>query len=342
MNERPVALRHKGLAFSQLRINDHNLDEKLPTVSSEGCQIRCHQPVVYDLGALDTLPVELLDGILCQLDLRTLTDFRRVNRRAIELVNALPSYKAIITHIPNALTGILAIRAGRWIMCRTLFEKLCAPTCEECGDFGGYLYLITCKRVCFLCFTHEKAYLPLSSRAACREFGLKSGIVETLPHMLVVPGTYAPNMKKASGTILIDYQSALCAGVLLHGSVNAMEKYVSRAKARDMEAYEKRLNASKRSGARVRLPYSSDSVDLNSANPFRYVAIVRVPWLDRPAREIEWGFHCSGCENSNRLPLHYRRQFTTLSFDEHLIQCGRIQDGQHSLESVQKEHHANA
>jgi hypothetical protein len=334
MYERPVALRHKGLTFPHLRINDHNLDEKLPIASSKCCQDRCRSPFIYDLGVLDTLPIELLDEVLCQLDLRTLADFRRVNRRAIELVNALPSYKAIITHIPNALTGILGIRTGRWITCRTLFKKLCTPICEVCGDFGGYLYLITCKRACFLCFTQKKAYLPLPPRAVCREFGLKSGTATNLTHMLVVPGTYAPNMKKANQTLLIDYQSALYAGVLLHGSVNAMNKHVSRTKAKDMEAYEKRLEASSRSGARVRRPYNSDPVDLNSANPLRYVAIVRVPWLDRPAQEIEWGFHCSGCENSSRLPLHYRRQFTTVSFDEHLRQCGRIQDRQHSSKSV--------
>jgi hypothetical protein len=45
--------------------------------------------------------------------------------------------------------------------CETLFEALTREKCESCGRFGGYLYLITCKRVCYLCFTSRKEYLPV-------------------------------------------------------------------------------------------------------------------------------------------------------------------------------------
>ncbi|KAL7784632.1 hypothetical protein V8C37DRAFT_344984 [Trichoderma ceciliae] len=38
--------------------------------------------------------------------------------------------------------GILSIETGRCITCSTLYEKLCTHGCEQCGDFGVYLYFL--------------------------------------------------------------------------------------------------------------------------------------------------------------------------------------------------------
>src|SRR5690606_30564988 len=130
-----------------------------------------------NIGALSALPPELLEYILCQLDLCTLTDFRRVNRRATALVEFLPQYRAI-THARNAPRGILSIKTGSWITCGALYDKLCTSGCERCGDFGGYLYLLTCKRVCFLCLSQDRLYLPLTPEHASRKFGLDHRVIQ--------------------------------------------------------------------------------------------------------------------------------------------------------------------
>ncbi|KAI0484955.1 hypothetical protein GGR56DRAFT_616277 [Xylariaceae sp. FL0804] len=142
----------RKLTYTSLHINDHTLDDRLPGLESPPEQGHFCLPPTKDIGALDDLPPELVAMILSELDLRTLTDFRCVNRRAAELVNSLVEYKAITTHAQNALRDILSIEAGRGITCRTLYDKLCTPNCEQCGDFGSYLYLLTCKRLCFFCF----------------------------------------------------------------------------------------------------------------------------------------------------------------------------------------------
>jgi hypothetical protein len=89
-----------------------------------------------NLGSLDMLPVELIQPILAQLDLRTLEDFRRVNQRALQLVSSVPEYKAIETYALGALRGILSTGRGRWTTCETLYKKLCTAACEYCGAFG--------------------------------------------------------------------------------------------------------------------------------------------------------------------------------------------------------------
>jgi hypothetical protein len=58
---------------------------------------------------------------------------------------------------------------------------------QPSGDFGGYLYLITCRRVCFLCFTEKPDYLPLLRADAIRKFGLHNEHTVRLPAMKTVP-----------------------------------------------------------------------------------------------------------------------------------------------------------
>lgn len=58
------------------------------------------------LGDLEELPLELQQPVLAQLDVKTLTDFRRVNKRAMQVVDSLYQYRAIIRHGPVIIRGI--------------------------------------------------------------------------------------------------------------------------------------------------------------------------------------------------------------------------------------------
>ena len=129
---------YHSLTYPEVRIKDFTLDVNLPKL-----QYNDHIPITpnahRDLGTLNTLPLELLHEIIHKLDIRTLTDLRHVNRRAMWLVESDPQYKTIRKHAFNALRGILCIETGRWITCEMLFNRLCTAECEQCGDFGGYL-----------------------------------------------------------------------------------------------------------------------------------------------------------------------------------------------------------
>ena len=175
-----------NMTYPNVRL--HTLDDKLSSFPSQPKRDHFRLPPRTNAGTLDTLPVEVLEDVLSQLDLRTLMDFRRVNKRATDLIDFLTPYKAITTHASNAIRGAFRIGTAKWITCRTLYEKLCTRGCEQCGDYGGYLYLLTCKRVCFICLSEDKLYLPLQRRHASRRFGLDRQTIETLPRMIVTPG----------------------------------------------------------------------------------------------------------------------------------------------------------
>lgn len=321
----------ENLTYPRLNLNDHTLDEKFKDLPVEARSAANALPTT-NIGALDALPLELLQEIFGQLDLRTLTNVRYVNRRATELVDSLPQYRAITTHARNALRGILGIGTGRWITCSLLYEKMCTLGCEECGDFGGYLYLLTCKRVCFLCLSRDALYLPLSPNRARRKFGLEQEDIKALPCMRVIRGIYSPNRKKvASPCILVDHESALRAGISRHGSLSSMNEYVSDKEAQKLHAYNAKIEAARQSGSSTRPGRLAElnPFDGQSGNPFRFVAIARVPWLNRASNQVELGFYCAGCRKSSRPPLHWRRKFVLTSFNEHLMESGKIQRGRH-------------
>ena len=128
---------------------------------------------------------------------------------------------------------------------------------------------------------------------------------------------YSSREKKVTHTILVDYESALCAGVALHGSLTAMNEYVSDKEARKFQAYHARRMAATQQSASItrciRRPAMGDPFDGYSENPFRYVAIVRVPWLSKASKEVDWGFHCIGCSDLITPSLHFKQKFTTAS-----------------------------
>lgn len=182
----------------------------------------------YDLGTLDKLPLELIGEILKTLDLRTLMDLRYANRRATEIINSIPQYKAIRKHAPNALRGILAIQTGRYITLEHLYEKLCTPECEVCGVAGSFLYLLTCKRACFFCFRKRSEFLPLQQTQAIKSFGIDRKFLKTLPCMRSVPGTYSIRMaKKGRSLLLFDTENVRQATIDLARAVSSNEQYVS-------------------------------------------------------------------------------------------------------------------
>ncbi|KAF2135474.1 uncharacterized protein K452DRAFT_293187 [Aplosporella prunicola CBS 121167] len=311
-----------GLTYPRLNLRDYTLDDNNLAI---GCPLdnghHIRDTPQQNLGVLDALPLELLHMMVSQLDLRTLTDFRRINRRAMQVVDSVPQYKAITTHASNALRGILAIETGRWITCETLYDKLCTAQCERCGDFGGYLYLLTCKRVCFLCLSEDGSYLPLRYSHAIKKFGITPQAVKTLPRMRSITGIYSPNEKKSHRRLcLVDFETAFQAGIELHGSQEAMERCIS-------SSAQEGAGSTTHWGRRTR---TKEPFDGKSSNVLRFLAIVYAPALNRVTLKLERGFYCIGCQRSyGSRPKHFRRRFTEASFKEHLEECGNIQDGYH-------------
>ena len=121
----------------------------------------------FATSQLNRLPIELVIEILLQLDIPSLTRFRCINRRAMQLVNSIHQYAAIIEHCPNIIRAIITIQAEAFD-CDTLYRTLCTTQCSTCNRFGDYLYLIVCRRVCYFCLIKRPEYPPLEINDAYR------------------------------------------------------------------------------------------------------------------------------------------------------------------------------
>lgn len=278
-------------------ITDHTLDEN---GLEDTCPLDNNKHSIdpqYSLGLLDTLPLEVLCNVLVDIDVRSLTDFRRVKKRAMQVVDSIPEYQQTFKTCPALLRGLLSTELAANFSCEDLIETLHASKCATCGDFAGYIYILTCTRVCFLCFSGTPDYFPLQPAEAARKFGVPRGLLASLPRLSSIPKVYS-SMQKTRKTrlTLIDLASARRLSVEHHGSAEAVEQHVAETIQKSLEQFLRRVNA-QRPGYTPRGPPSACLEEGPMQDTRRFMAIVRAPSIMRPANTVERGFHCIGCKH---------------------------------------------
>jgi hypothetical protein len=145
-------------------------------------------------------------------------------------VNAHPQLKVTNRRAHDIIRGLRVIKTDHAITVQALFEKLYTSQYNECGDYGGYIYLVTFQRVCCRSFTEKDRYTPLQEIDALKKFGLTLEILPTLPRFQGFP-SYLGNTffrgNKQDYTVLIDRKSAHGTGIAYHRSLEAMKEYVA-------------------------------------------------------------------------------------------------------------------
>ncbi|EHY58003.1 hypothetical protein ABEF92_002930 [Exophiala dermatitidis] len=314
-----------------LTLSDQHLARKCPLTPYGGRR----EKAKYGLGRLDVLPLEIVNMILLHLDIQSCTSLQRTNRRGYDTVHELPQLQAVIRHCPNVLRGILGTEMASFIGYQQLLNKLTSPTCESCIDFGGYLYLLTCTRVCFRCFTKLPNYLPMLKSQACRRLGVSKTDIKLLPCLKSVPGHYTINRTSCRRRlVLIDTQTALQTSSTVsqsrastggtHGTTLPAEQ--------GLTACSSRLIAQRAQEARSRRPDAprvKGPIDTLAQNPRRFMAIVEIPYLNPRTGRAYWGFRCYACNDYFDNVRHSKRQFLIAGFRQHMRQCGGVINGEH-------------
>lgn len=217
----------RNLTYEQTGFNDNMLD----LVDLERCcpldNGRHDKQDITTPGFLDALPHELTQTVLLDLDLRSLTTLRRVNRCTRLTIDKLWQYKEIVEYASNCLRAVLSIEVDTLISCRQLHMELCSQNCVSCGRLGTVLYLLTCSRTCFVCMIGNPRFAPLTSRHARVAFGLSTHETRKLPTAITIPGEYSEFSKiRRKRETLVDQTSARLAGIRVHKTVERMEEYV--------------------------------------------------------------------------------------------------------------------
>lgn len=177
------------------------------------------------MGILDILPLEILTMILLDLDIQTLTVLRRVSQKSRLAVDTIPQYQYIRTHGPELLRATLSLEISRSTTLLELYVALTTASCFLCGDFGAFVYMLSCRRVCFLCLTQRPELLPMIPSHAKSKYGLDSKALSGLPKLRSLPGVYSQGLTRhRNRKSLIDPTAAEEAGIVLHGSREQMAK----------------------------------------------------------------------------------------------------------------------
>jgi hypothetical protein len=222
------------------------------------------------LGTFDPLPLEIVLNIVLKLDFQSALHLRHVNRRFMVILDSLL--------LPNITRSILAVEYEEYITPQTLYKALATTNCRSCGQPGEYIYLLSCHRVCFPCFTQKEEYIPLNRSNAQRKFDLSLDLVETLPCLLSRPGTYTPDRKiRHHRMLLVDYETARQAGIRVHGGEEAMVEKVKSNLEHGMELW----TALSRRGQQLHAPRprTEEPLDALAGNPLRFMAIVKAPLM---------------------------------------------------------------
>ncbi|KAF8861989.1 hypothetical protein BDZ45DRAFT_671533 [Acephala macrosclerotiorum] len=275
---------------------------------------------ISDFGNLECFPLEIIDSILRMFDLQSLTNFRAVNWHARTLVDNITPYKAIIQHAPDVLRGLLSTQMAVHFTTEDIFEALCTQACFGCGQYGGFLDMFTAHRYCIICIADSEDLQCITAFSARQKFGLDTEAMRTLPTLLSVPGRFSYHRKYHRNRIsLVRTSSAVAAKMAQTKCANASSHASSLAPAP--------VRRSKRATARIPLPQTLQQLDKREEVPFRYMAMVRIPFLDRESGRLDWGVRCRAClsgyrhHDETRGLLNWQTAFSAKGYLDHFQKC---------------------
>lgn len=282
----------------RLRIIDNTLDGRFSNTNFSYQKSPQPPQPLHSLGQIDKLPLELLSEVLLELDVPTLVAFRCINLQAMAVVDSLPKFRKIAENCIDVIRAIVATKANSFTL-NTLHNRLSMSDCVNCGIFGGYLYLITCQRVCYFCFSRDTAYFPITEPTA-RRIGIRKDHLRTLPHLLSLPGQYTSFEKLSKKRIKLFDRAAVQQGA-------QVDKWTA---------------------------ITGRQTDRTTREPTRYMTIISAPHF-RIGKGVDWGVHCLGCRDVDEPTRHLRIKYSQTAILDHFRQYGPVRQIRGRMQHVQ-------
>lgn len=175
------------------------------------------------LGSLERLPLELLYDMLLRLDIYSLLKFRQTNLRSRQTVNSLKQYQLIVSHGLNLLCALLRTRLAIGISLLDLYRALCTKACTLCGEFAGFISLLTWTRCCFKCLQEAPETQVHTLNAVRKQFQLTNVELNQLKSFRILRGTYSmdESIYKTRIAIVSVHQAVLICRRRPHARVQA-------------------------------------------------------------------------------------------------------------------------
>lgn len=211
------------------------------------------------LGPLDGLPLELLHDVLLRLDMRSLFNFRQINLRSRQAVDSLRQYQMVVSYGLNLLCALLRTQLAATVSLTDFYCALCTKACTFCGEFAGFISLLTWNRCCFKCLQEAQETQVQTLGAVRKQFHLTKAESAQLRSIKALPGIYSMSetVHKSRVILVSNHQTILVSGQQLHTSAQAPP---------------------------------------GRNQKFRFMGSCALPYRDRRTGKIEHGISCAGCQ----------------------------------------------
>ncbi|RBA20135.1 hypothetical protein FPRO05_08580 [Fusarium proliferatum] len=273
------------------KVIDHIIPARLSRVHPERSE--------SGFGLLGTLPAELLLITLENLDFQSLPRLSRTCLRAKRVVENLVPYQQVLKHAPTVPTALITAGLVGHYPSSAVYRTLRTDRCVSCTDFGGFLYLPTCERVCFECLHRNRGLWMITIPMAKTYFSLTYKQVQTLPIMRIIPGTYCLRTLEKTHKKpfrLVSVKAAKSLAIEVHGSAEnlaALFLRLTRQGRQPNHVFERYHKA----------PLEAPGCDMSTlppqiphigSDPFAGVSSLRAPYITDTG--ADWGQLCKGCQ----------------------------------------------
>ncbi|KAL9566543.1 hypothetical protein ACKAV7_009458 [Fusarium commune] len=214
------------------------------------------------LGSLHRLPLELLRDTLVRLDVHSLFKFRQTNLRSRQTVDSLKQYQKIVLHGMNLLCALLRTRIAVDVSLLDFYNALCLKHCGLCGEFGGFISLLTWKRCCIKCIKEAPETQVRTLSAARKEFRLTKLELDQLRSFKTLPGIYS------------------------------MEESVHKSRIAIMSLHQATLISRRQSC----VPRQAQLASSERNRKFSFMGSCALPYYDTRTGNVEHGMSCTGCQ----------------------------------------------
>ncbi|KJZ76159.1 hypothetical protein HIM_04615 [Hirsutella minnesotensis 3608] len=265
------------------------------------------------MGTLDRLPLELLHDVLLYLDVQSLFFFRQTGIKSRQMVHSLKQYRMVVVHGLNLFCALLRTRLANSVSLFDTYHALCTKACEFCGEFAGFMSLLTWNRCCFKCLQEAPETQVQSLASVRKQFRLTKTEMCRLISFKTLPGIYS------------------------------MEESLRKSRIAVVSMHQAMSVAGQRPPARAQL----QAADWGQKMKLNFMGSCALPFYDRQTGEVEHGISCAGCQLA--LEKHIigsrgedwafearNKVYSQAGFLKHFIWCEQAQllwkssgDGQH-------------
>ena len=254
-----------------VQCKDTNNDTKTRTIHAlEGLENSRESP---SLGALEQ-PVEIVQNIISQLNLRDLRNFKAINSRARSMVVSSYQYRSVITYASEVISALYKTELDSiWPLIR-IYDVLTQDRCLACNRFGGYVFLPALQRCCERCARYDPELVPIRSGTATKkDRTLVRGSRGLIPMMLWVVLDKVTRIPCSRFSISNRHPETATETLYLVSSANAA--WIGKVPHR--------------SSGRVRMP---------CIDTYKYSwrqAAIPMPHLEPKTQIVTRGYHCKAC-----------------------------------------------